>query len=176
MSQFTTVSYTRLMAPKKDEVEIRPDNVLSLATALRKVSLQRDKMKSSRYRQVVAIWKQNLFLDDLFRCTEEVSAWTTKVSRHIKNTQEGLLEALEQIHKGVEVNPHLKYQIQHTYYLINLLQRMIKVCSGGRHFAGECHQKRRVDNNGSRFRVFPPSDQPKITSSSLLWGETCCLL
>ena len=50
MSQFTTVSYTRLMALKKDEVEIRPDNVLSLATALRKVSLQRDKMKSSRYR------------------------------------------------------------------------------------------------------------------------------
>ena len=38
------------MALKKDEVEIRPDNVLSLATALRKVSLQRDRMKSSRYR------------------------------------------------------------------------------------------------------------------------------
>ena len=56
MSQFTTVSYTRLMAPRKDEVEIRPDNVLSLASALRKVGLQRDKIKSSRYRWVVAFW------------------------------------------------------------------------------------------------------------------------
>ena len=51
---------------------------------------------------------KNLLLDDLFRCTEEVSAWTSEVSRHIKNTEEGLLEALEKIHKGVEVNPHLK--------------------------------------------------------------------
>ena len=44
------------MARKKDEVEIRPDNVLSLASALRKVGLQRDKIKSSRYRWVVAFW------------------------------------------------------------------------------------------------------------------------
>ena len=56
MSQFTTVSYTRLMAPKKDEVEIRPDNVLSLTSALRKVGLQRDKIKSSGYRWVIAFW------------------------------------------------------------------------------------------------------------------------
>ena len=55
--------------------------------------------------------------DDLFRCTEEVSAWTSEVSWHIKNTEEGLLEALEQMHKGVEVNPHLKYQFHHPQYL-----------------------------------------------------------
>ena len=60
---------------------------------------------------------KNLFLDDLFRCTEEVSAWTSEVSRHIKNTEEGLLEALEQMHKGVEVNPHLKYKLHHPQYL-----------------------------------------------------------
>ena len=60
---------------------------------------------------------KNLLLDDLFRCTEEVSAWTSEVSRHIKNTEEELLEALEQIHKGVEVNPHLKYQFHHPQYL-----------------------------------------------------------
>ena len=60
---------------------------------------------------------KNLLLSDLFRCTEEVSAWTSEVSRHIKNTEEVLLEELEKIHKGVEVNPHLKYQLHYPQYL-----------------------------------------------------------
>ena len=77
MSQFTTVSYTRLMAPKKDEVEIRPDNVLSLASALRKVGLQRDKIKEFKIqvgRSVLELAHKNLLLYYLFRCTEEVLA------------------------------------------------------------------------------------------------------